>query len=111
MKRRYISFVVLLGAIMLHSCDSLLKLESQTSITNNYLYSSKDGLQRAVAGLYVNERDRVVDDSDEGTIIYLLQTFDFSTDILLFRAGNCASVARLNTLTPDADVVEDFWKH
>lgn len=111
MKRIYISFVVLLSAMMSYSCDSLLKLESQTSVTNNYLYSSKDGLLRAIAGLYVNERDMVVNDNDESTIIYLLQTFDFSTDILLFRAGNCASVARLNTLTPDAGVVEDFWKH
>ena len=111
MKRMYISFAIIAIASLLHSCDQLLQLESQTSVTNNYLYSSKDGLQRAIAGLYVNERDRVVDDSDESTIIYLLQTFDFSTDILLFRAGNCASVARLNTLTPDVDVVEDFWKH
>lgn len=111
MKRILISLAAVLAASLFHSCDSLLKLESETSVTNNYLYTSKDGLQRAIAGLYVNERDMVANDSDESTIIYLLQTFDFSTDILLFRAGNCASVARLNTLNADSDVVEDFWKH
>ena len=110
MKRIYLLLVVLAG-FALQSCDGLLKLESQTSVTNNYLYTSKEGLQRAMAGLYVDERDRVVDDSDESTIIYLLQTFDFSTDILLFRAGNCGAVARLNTLNADSDVLEDFWKH
>lgn len=111
MKRIIISLSVALTAIFLHSCDSLLKLESQTSVTNNYLYTSKDGLQRAIAGLYVNERDMVVDDSDEKAIIYLLQTFDFSTDILLMRAGNGAAVGRLNTLNADSEILEDFWKH
>lgn len=111
MKRIFLSLVVFLAGFALLSCERLLNLESQTSVTNNYLYTSKDGLQRAMAGLYVDERDRVVDDSDERTIIYLLQMFDFNTDILLFRAGNCGAVARLNTLNADAEVLEDFWKH
>ena len=69
MKRILLSLVVFLAGFALVSCDGLLNLESQTSVTNNYLYTSKDGLQRAMAGLYVDERDRVVDDSDERTII------------------------------------------
>ena len=104
--------LILLSALLatgLSGCKDLLELESETTITNNYLYTSVDGLQHAIAGLYVYERDNIVDDSDERPIIYLLQTFDFNTDLLLFRAGNCASVARLDTLTPDTDCIEAFW--
>lgn len=96
-------------SLTLSGCDNLLNLESETKVTNSYLYESKDGLQRAIAGLYVYERDNIVDDSNEASIVYLLQTFDFSTDIILFRAGNCARVARLDQLSADSPEVSDFW--
>ena len=48
--------------LFLAGCDHLLDLDSETKITTNYLYLSKEGLQRAVIGLYVAERDKVVDD-------------------------------------------------
>lgn len=109
MKRITLFFAALLFAAVATGCSDLLDLESETSVTNNYLYTSKDGLQRAIAGLYIYERDNVVDDSNDRPIIYLVQTFDFNTDLLLFRAGNCASIARLETLTADTDVCKAFW--
>lgn len=91
-------------------CDSELNLESETKVTNSYLFSTKDGLERAIAGLYMDERNKIVDDSNEASIVYLLETFDFSTDIILFRAGNCARVARLDQLNADSPECSDFWK-
>lgn len=109
MKRILIYALAGVYAALAVSCDSLLNLESETRVTTNYLYTTKDGLQRAMAGLYIDERDRIVDASNEKSIVYLLQTMDFSTDIILFRAGNCARVARLDQLNPDSDECTDFW--
>lgn len=92
------------------SCDNLLNLESETKVTTSFLYNTPEGLSRAIAGLYITERNNIVDDSSDASIIYLLQTFDFSTDIILFRAGNCARVARLDQLSADSDECSEFWK-
>lgn len=97
-------------AILGVSCSRLLNLESETSVTTNYLQTDKEGLKRAIAGLYVYERDNIVDNSNEKGIVILPQLFDFNTDIILFNAGNWAAVARLTTLTPDSGVLEDYWK-
>ena len=109
MKKNISYFIVVFFCLFLAGCDHLLDLDSETKITTNYLYLSKEGLQRAVIVLYVAERDKVVDDSNDKSIVYLLQTFDFSTDIILFRAGNCARVARLDQLNADSPEVSDFW--
>lgn len=109
MKNIVLYLIASLFCLFLYSCDSLLNIDSETQVTNNYLYTSKEGLQRAIAGLYVYERDEVVDDSNDKSIIYLLQTFDFNTDIFLFRAGNCARVARLHQLNADSPECNDFW--
>ena len=111
MKNRLIVIMLTLAAIGCISCDRLLNLESETRVTNNYLYSSKDGLQRAIAGLYVYERDNIAGQHDaESPILYILQMLDFDTDIVFFRAGNGADIARLNTMTSASDGVAAFWK-
>ena len=111
MKNRLIEIMLTLAAIGCISCDRLLNLESETRVTNNYLYSSKDGLQRAIAGLYVYERDIIAGQHDaESPILYILQMLDFDTDIVFFRAGNGADIARLNTMTSASGGVAAFWK-
>lgn len=110
MKRIASYFIAGFIGLSFCGCDNLLNLESETKVTNNYLYDSKEGLQRAIAGLYIYERNNIVDDSNEKSIVYLLQTFDFSTDLILFRAGNCARVARLDQLNADSPECSDFWK-
>lgn len=110
MKRIILYLICGFSCLTFCQCDHLLYLESETKVTTNYLYTSKGGLQRAIAGLYVYERDMIVDDSNQKSIVYLLQTFDFSTDLILFRAGNCARVARLDQLNADSPECSDFWK-
>lgn len=110
MKKNISYFIAGFFCLFLTGCNHLLDLESETRVTTNYLYTSKEGLNRAIIGLYVSERDKVADDSNEASIVYLLQTFDFDTDIILFRAGNCARVARLDQLNADSPEVSDFWK-
>ena len=107
--KKIIPFVLLFAALTV-SCDNLLNLESETRVTSNYLYSSKEGLQRAIAGLYVYERDNFALSEGENPILYLVQMMDYDTDILFFRAGNCADIARLNTMTSASEGVEAYWK-
>lgn len=110
MKKTSIITISVLAMTLCASCDNLLNLESETSVTTNYLKTDKDGLKRAIAGLYVYERDNIVDNSDSKGIVILPQLFDFNTDIFLFNAGNWASLGRLTDLTPDSGVIEDYWK-
>ena len=109
MKKTY-SAILVLAALLCASCTDLLNLESETSVTTNYLQTNKEGLNRAIAGLYVYERDNIVDNSNEKGIVIIPQLFDFNTDIFLFNAGNWASLGRLTDLTPDSGVLEDYWK-
>lgn len=109
MKKTY-SAILVLAALLCASCTDLLNLESETSVTTNYLQTNKEGLKRAIAGLYVYERDNIVDSSNEKGIVIIPQLFDFNTDIFLFNAGNWASLGRLTDLTPDSGVLEDYWK-
>ena len=110
MKKVYVftAFALILSSAL--SCKDELFLESETSVTINYLNTSKEGLERAVAGLYVYERDNIVDNSDEKGIVFLPMVMDFNTDIFLFNAGNWAALGRLETLAPDSGVLEDYWK-
>ena len=98
------------ASILTVSCSDLLNLESETAVTTNYLQTDKEGLKRAIAGLYVYERDNIVDNSNEKGIVIIPQLFDFNTDIFLFNAGNWASLGRLTDLTPDSGVLEDYWE-
>ena len=62
MKRIASYFIAGFIGLSFCGCDNLLNLESETKVTNNYLYDSKEGLQRAIAGLYIYERNNIVDD-------------------------------------------------
>lgn len=110
MKKKIYMPLLLAATMMPVSCSDLLNLESETSVTTNYLQTDKEGLKRAIAGLYVYERDNIVDNSNEKGIVILPQLFDFNTDIFLFNAGNWASLGRLTDLTPDSGVLEDYWE-
>lgn len=90
------------------SCEDFLNLESKTSITTDYLTSSPDGLQRAAIGLYNLERAAVT--GNEGDI-YIVSMCDYSTDIMAYRGGTAAALARLVNFLPNNPVVERFWDH
>lgn len=51
MKKTSIITISVLAMTLCASCDNLLNLESETSVTTNYLKTDKDGLKRAIAGL------------------------------------------------------------
>lgn len=93
---------------LLGSCNDKLELESKTSVTYNYLKSTPDGLARSVVGLYDLDRDITADNEHN---LYVVTMCDYNTDIMVFRAGTSASIARLKPLLPDNQDLETFWTH
>ena len=93
---------------LLGSCNDKLDLESKTSVTYNYLKSTPDGLARSVVGLY--DLDRGISSNYDHNL-YVITMCDYNTDIMVFRAGTSANVARLKPLLPDNPDIETFWTH
>lgn len=116
MKRLSFIAVSLLFVFVIVGCKDLLYIESETSVTDNYLYSNKDALSRAIAGLYILERDNAVDadvsnDATNQGIPYLMKMLDGGTDICLFRAGPGATIWRDYSYTPDQETLDFFWQY
>ncbi len=107
-KNLYITVLAVAAMATLSACDDFLNPESKTDITYNYLITTPDGLSRAVVGLYKMERDLVKENESS---LYAVNMCDYSTDLMVFRAGTSAALARLNTLLPNNSDVEKFWTH
>ena len=105
-KRLYIAALAIAAIATLPSCEDFLNPESKTDITYNYLISTPDGLSRAVIGLYNMERQIA---NGDGGNLYVVNMCDYNTDIMVFRAGTSAAIARLNTLLPNNSDIESFW--
>lgn len=96
---------ILIPLVINMSCSDLLDVESKTAITSSYLFSTPDGLSRAVTGLYVKDRSITTGDATE----FIVVNMDYSTDLMVFRAGTAASLARLDNNTPSTGLFADFW--
>lgn len=83
-----------------------LDVESKTSITSQFLYSTAEGLSRAAVGLY--PKDRAIANQTEGEE-YAVLMFDYSTDLMVFRAGSAAGMARLDTPNPTTAIFKSIW--
>lgn len=83
-----------------------LNVESKTSITTSYLYSTPEGLSRAAVGLY--PKDRAIANQGESPE-YAVLMFDYCTDLMIFRAGTAAGMARLDTPNSSTDVFKSIW--
>ncbi len=111
MKRTtYALLTLALAAFATTSCEQYLELESKTNITNKWLYETPEGLSRAVVALYDLDR-RIAKPSNDNNDCYVVQMCDYSTDLMVFRGGTAASLARLNNLMPNNEVVGAFWNH
>lgn len=107
-KKLYIAAIVLSSFTILPSCEDFLNPESKTDITVDYLTNSPDGLSRAAIGLYSLERELARE--NEGTL-YVVNMCDYTTDLMAFRSGTAAAIARLENFMPNNSEVERFWQH
>lgn len=107
-KKIYIAALAISSVVMLPSCEDFLNVESKTNITTDYLTNSPDGLYRATIGLYNLERELAKGD---GSNLYVVNMCDYTTDLMVYRGGTSAAIARLSTLLPNNADVESFWQH
>ena len=85
-----------------------LMVESQTSITSQFLYNTPEGLSRAVVGLYKKDRSCVINQDEGGDYEHLMM--DFQTDLMAYRAGNAAAMFRLNSAKSSTDKFKTVWE-
>ena len=106
----YTAFIIC--GMLTASCSDLLNLESKTAVTNNYLFTTPEGLNTAVTGLYSLARELPGGADNNESNLYIVTMCDFNTDIAILRAGVSTSIGRLNTsFTPSTGDVNKFWKH
>ncbi len=91
------------------SCKKYLDEEHPSEVTTDFLYSTQEGLEVAVVGLYAMERAQV--DDNESSDFVLIQG-DAGTDIDFVRAAVNPSVARYRTdvSLPDQGVIRSWWR-
>lgn len=91
----YTAFVIC--GMLTASCSDLLNLESKTDVTNNYLFTTPEGLNTVVTGLYSLARELPGGADNNESNLYIVTMCDFNTDIAILRAGVSTSIGRLNT--------------
>jgi len=101
-------FILIFPLLLLSGCEEYLKEENPSKVTSDFLYTTADGLQSAVNGLYTIERDLV--SSSESNYVSLILG-DAATDISFDRAAE----ADLERLRPDVDlttkaVITSWWR-
>lgn len=89
----YTAFVIC--GMLTASCSDLLNLESKTDVTNNYLFTTPEGLNTAVTGLYSLARELPGGADNNESNLYIVTMCDFNTDIAILRAGVSTSIGRL----------------
>lgn len=110
MKKIYYIAPLAMLLLSLASCtEKDLIVESKTSITSNYLYSTPEGLGRAVAALYAKDR-QIVTGGSEGDRFSVLM-LDYCTDLMIFRGGTAAGFARLDSPTASTSTFSGIWNH
>ncbi len=104
-------FIYSIAAFLLVSCGTKsLEVESQTSITTEFLYSSPEGLSRAAVALYVKDRSLLCeyggtkDQVPAGSVM-----FDYSTDIMVYRAGLNSNIARHSGVSAATSIITAYW--
>jgi hypothetical protein len=108
--KKYIVALFVFGA-MTTSCSDLLDLESKTDVTNNYLFTNAEGLSAAATALYSLERDITGGSNGDNSNLYVVTMCDYNTDLMVFRSGCSASIARLKDFLPTNSDVNNFWSH
>lgn len=103
-----ISVVIAALALFASGCSSdILDVESKTAVTSDYLYSSAEGLTKAVVALYDMDRSYIDGETNLFTPIYM----DYCTDIQIYQGGVCASLGRLSGNTPSTQYFKTYWQY
>ncbi len=107
--RKEISLFIILLAFLFAGCEEYLKEENPSEVTTDFLYTTADGLQAAVNGLYTIERSQV---SESECNYFALIMGDGGTDIDFDRASE-QDMARYMPMPMDLTTkasVRSWWQ-
>lgn len=108
MKKLIYSAFIMCG-LLSTSCTNLLELESKTSVTTDYVFTTTEGVQSAVVGLYYLNRQMPGDNDNSGNNQYILYMADYQTDIICYDTSQCSSIARIVDFETDDSCVDTYW--
>jgi starch-binding outer membrane protein, SusD/RagB family len=106
---KIIAVIFPMTMIFITGCQKYLEEQNPSQVTTEFLYTTAEGLQSAVNGLYSIERGQV--DDNESNDFALIQG-DLGTDIDFMRAGVYPSTARyrLDGNLPNQTVILGWWR-
>lgn len=94
------------------ACTDALMEDSKTKITTDWLKTTPEGLESMVIGLYDYDRKILRDYGSGGDgELFCALMFDYGTDLLVFRGGSAAALARLDGLTASTNYFKYMWSH
>lgn len=105
MKRVIISLLTFVTVFV--SCTDLLKEENKTQYSQDYIFTSEQGLDLAVSALYALHRNYLGDDPESNTT----WAVERGTDIVMTNGGtgNFYGIYDPNYLKPSASQVSRMW--
>ena len=106
MKNIFNILIIAAAAVFSAGCSGLLDVESKTAVTSDYLYSTPEGLTKAIVGLYTKDRSFATGDAVE----YIVMNLDYCTDLMVFRGGTAATLARLDNTRPNNTNITKIWE-
>lgn len=104
---KIMSVAAAFAALTTGCSGDLLYVTSRTAPTSDFLYTSAEGLQKAVIGLYAKDRSLVTSNEAE---LYAVTMMDYCTDLMVFRGGTAATFARLDNFKTSTNQFNDYWK-
>jgi hypothetical protein len=106
MKKSVIYFWIVCVMFTGTGCENFLYEEHEVRPTTNFLFTTPEGLSRAVTAMYSYAR-RIVFEGESGHWVGM----DLGTDIILYRGGTAAALGTYNNLTFSNTNVEFYWDH
>ena len=103
---KIMSVAAILAALTTSCSEKLLYTESRTAPTSEFLFTSPEGLQKAVIGLYAKDRSIVTSNEAE---LYAVTMMDYCTDLMVFRGGTAATFARLDNFKASTGQFANYW--
>jgi hypothetical protein len=102
-------FVFIFFILALSGCQKYLAEQNPSKVTTDFLYTTADGLQSAVNGLYTIERQQV-SESESGNFANIMG--DCGTDLDFNRAAvPDVSRYRLDIVWPTQGIVSSWWNN
>ena len=107
MKKLILYFYILCTIVAGFGCKDFLFEEHEVRPTTDFLFSTPEGLSRAVTAMYSSARE-ILYEGEAGHWVGM----DLGTDIILYRGGTASALGTYSaSLTPSQENVKYIWEY